>query len=87
MEKNTCSKNNGKELQFNCAQYREAGGPEGSTYMPSRDCEPEMELYGQATDKQDFIFFLRFCSERLNRGETVRAIWHDYLATVAEKLK
>lgn len=42
MEKITCSKNNGKELQFNCAQYREAGGPERGNYAMTRE---EAERY------------------------------------------
>ena len=31
-----------------------------------------------AADKKDFIEFLRFCVERLNKGDTVQAIWNDY---------
>lgn len=25
-----------------------------------------------------FICFLRFCADRLNKGEPVQAIWHDF---------
>ena len=30
----------------------------------------------------DFIAFLRYCSERLKRGDSVQAIWSDYQAKV-----
>lgn len=30
----------------------------------------------------DFVNFLRYCSERLSKGEQVQAIWRDYLAKV-----
>lgn len=36
------------------------------------------ELYIQASDKEQFIDFLRFCSERLNRGDSVQVIWRDF---------
>ena len=42
------------------------------------------ELYDQADDKQSFISFLRFCSERLDKGETVQAIWNDYQELIAQ---
>lgn len=31
-----------------------------------------------AHEKDDFVDFIRFCAERLNKGETVQAIWIDY---------
>lgn len=30
-------------------------------------------------ERERFKEFVLFCVERLNRGETVQAIWHDYL--------
>ena len=44
-------------------------------------------LYGHAIDKQQFVRFIRFCSERLDKGETVQAIWHDYQEIISGKLK
>lgn len=32
-----------------------------------------------AQEREEFKAFVLFCVERLNRGETVQAIWHDYL--------
>ena len=29
-------------------------------------------------DGRDFIDFLRYCSARLNKGDSVQAIWHDF---------
>lgn len=29
--------------------------------------------------KDEFLAFLIFCSERLNKGDSVQAIWHDFL--------
>ena len=29
-------------------------------------------------DSSDFIVFLHYCAERLNKGEPVQAIWNDY---------
>lgn len=29
----------------------------------------------------DFVSFLRFCAVRLDRGEQVPSIWHDFLQT------
>lgn len=33
---------------------------------------------GQKPGSNAFIDFLRYCSERLNRGDSVQAIWHDF---------
>lgn len=52
MEKITCSKNNGKELQFNCAQYREAGGPERGNYAMTRE---EAERYISTLSDREII--------------------------------
>lgn len=30
--------------------------------------------------EDNFIAFLRYCSERLKRGDSVQAIWSDYQA-------
>lgn len=53
----------------------------------SEDCTLEAELYELAENKHDFISFLRFCSERLDRGETVQVIWRDYREIISGKLK
>ena len=53
--------------------------------MPSDDSA--IKLYDQAKDKDDFISFLRFCSERLGKGETVREVWLGYLEIAAQKSK
>lgn len=45
------------------------------------------QLYEQAADKQDFICFLHFCSERLGRGETVQSTWLGYQEIAAQKSK
>lgn len=34
------------------------------------------QLYKNASD--DYINFLRFCEERLHRGDQVQVIWLDY---------
>lgn len=39
-------------------------------------CEEEVD---------DFIAFLHFCLERLNKGEQVQAIWNDYLKSVGRR--
>ena len=54
MEKITCSKNNGKELQFNCAQYRETGSPEGSVYMSEEEMQ---EVLSQMTRSEKIVFY------------------------------
>lgn len=36
-------------------------------------------LYTEDKDTvQDFIAFLRYCSGRLNKGDSVQAIWRDF---------
>lgn len=45
------------------------------------------QLYEQAADKQDFICFLHFCSERLGRGETVQSTWLGYQEIIAQRSK
>lgn len=35
-----------------------------------------------AQKEEDFLEFIRFCVERLNRGEQVQAIWNDYQETI-----
>ena len=46
--------------------------------MEDEKCNIE-ELYIKAADKDRFIDFLRFCSERLSKGDSVQAIWRDFL--------
>lgn len=36
-------------------------------------------------DRLAYSAFIRFCVERLNRGDSVQAIWHDYQATIEKK--
>lgn len=67
------------------AQKNGSAPVEGSTFMPSDDSA--IKLYDQAKDKDDFISFLRFCSERLGKGETVREVWLGYLEIAAQKSK
>lgn len=38
--------------------------------------KPAVEVAGH----QDFMFFLSFCSDRLNTGKTVAEIWAEYQA-------
>lgn len=73
MEKITCSKNNGKELQFNCAQYRETGSPEGSTYMPSGDNRLTrwiLEALSELTTKQTEEFLSQVSQQGFLRPES-----------------
>lgn len=65
-------------VKFECAQNEEHTGPEWSTFMPSTDELDCRELENQAHDQDDFILFLQYCVARLDKGETVQAIWHDY---------
>ena len=34
-----------------------------------------------AAIRKDFIYFLYFCAERLNKGDSVQAIWRDFQKT------
>lgn len=83
MEENISSDNNKcNAVKYGCAQNREVGSPERGILMPSENYAAE--LYGQAESKDDFISFLRFCSEHLEKGETVQAIWHGYQEIAAQ---
>jgi len=43
----------------------------------------EMAEQASAAQTEDsFADFIRFCVERLKRGDQVQAIWHDYQETV-----
>ncbi len=44
----------------------------------------EFETLKAATEREekDFILFLNYCSERLNKGDSVQAIWNDYQNSV-----
>lgn len=43
----------------------------------------EMAEQASAAQSEDsFVEFIRFCVERLKRGDQVQAIWHDYQETV-----
>ena len=66
---------------------REEGSEVKNSYTQNDDCSVQITLYKQAADRQDFIYFLRFCAERLSRGETVQEVWRDYQETVVGKLK
>ena len=37
-----------------------------------------LQSQGQEPGNDAFIDFLRYCSERLNRGDSVQAIWRDF---------
>lgn len=41
----------------------------------------------QVEKKEDFMHFLRFCAEHLNKGGTVQEVWRDYQESVARKSK
>ncbi len=44
----------------------------------------ELLLNAQSLDaakQQEYIRFLQYCMERLNKGDTVQAIWSDYQAS------
>ena len=41
-------------------------------------------LCGKARDEKDFISFLLFCSERLNKGRPVQEVWSDWLETAGQ---
>lgn len=32
--------------------------------------------------EEEFLKFIRFCLERLKKGDQVQAIWHDYQRTI-----
>lgn len=43
----------------------------------------EMAEQASAAQSEDaFVQFIRFCVERLKRGDQVQAIWRDYQETV-----
>ena len=43
----------------------------------------EMAEQASAAQSEDaFVQFIRFCVERLNRGDRVQAIWRDYQDSV-----
>lgn len=43
----------------------------------------EMAEQASAAQSEDaFVQFIRFCVERLNKGDQVQAIWRDYQASV-----
>lgn len=35
-----------------------------------------------AQNADKFLTFIRFCVERLKKGDQVQAIWHDYQETI-----
>lgn len=45
----------------------------------------EIKVIGQTVAKQGekdaFISFLQYCAGRLDKGDSVQAIWNDYQAT------
>lgn len=47
-------------------------GIERKTYYIPKDIRKQ-------EDDADFISFLAFCADRLNKGEQVQSIWLDYL--------
>ena len=42
-------------------------------------------LCAEARDLDDFIRFLQFCSEKLNKGGSVQSIWTDWQAIADQK--
>lgn len=53
--------------------------------MGERDVTCGELLYQGVKDEDDFILFLRFCADRLNRDEPVQAIWSAYQAIKNQK--
>ena len=39
-----------------------------------------LEIYRQVPDKADFLRFVKFCIERIQRGEDEKTIWAAWLA-------
>lgn len=65
-------------------ESNECSKNEGSGWMShERDQYVGESLCGE--DAEDFIKFLQFCLERLNKGEQVQAIWNDYQRTTDRK--
>lgn len=38
-------------------------------------------LRRETTGNYEYLAFIRYCAERLNKGDSVPTIWHDYQAT------
>lgn len=53
--------------------------------MDERDVTCGELLCKEVKDEDDFIRFLRFCSDRLNKDEPVQAIWSAYQAIRTQK--
>ena len=53
--------------------------------MDERDVTCGELLCKEVKDEDDFIRFLRFCSDRLNKDEPVQAIWSAYQAIKNQK--
>lgn len=39
------------------------------------------QAVAQQGERDDFISFLRYCAGRLDKGDSVQAIWNDYQAS------
>ncbi len=56
----------------------------GVAIVKTKDLEVYCELREQtksvagAEDREGFISFLRYCAERLDKGDSVQAIWNDF---------
>lgn len=44
-------------------------------YCEIKEIGQTVALHG---GEDEFISFLQYCAERLDRGDSVRAIWNDY---------
>lgn len=53
--------------------------------MDERDMACSELLCERVKDEDDFIYFLRFCVDRLNKDEPVQAIWSAYRASKNKK--
>ena len=69
-------------LESNCAQYRNCADLERGLLMPSENGSDLAAIFAEAVNQDDFIHFLHFCADGLDRGEQVQAIWHGYLETI-----
>lgn len=48
----------------------------------NREIEKFTRLVNSAANREQFFEFILFCLERLDKGDTVQAIWRDYQASV-----
>ena len=58
----------------------------GGEMIADKNTEHQVsKLASEVKSKEDFMFFLHFCVERLNKDEPVQAIWSEYQAANPSK--